>query len=106
MGSADDDKQRSVGLLEDLLEAPGESMAAAAVIDVRNECRPQLSVRFLLIRQSGAVFTCKEPLHLLAQQIRNRIVTAKATGFANRVGQLRSKSGPIKKQALFQLIHQ
>ena len=51
---ADDDEQLGVAALEDLLEAPGESMAAAGVVDVGNEGRAEPAVGSRFAGQAGA----------------------------------------------------
>src|SRR5262245_18193589 len=52
---ADDDEERRRGVLEELLEPPGERPAAAAVVDVRDEGRPQRAGGGGVARQAGAV---------------------------------------------------
>src|SRR6266481_3072697 len=42
MRGGDDDEQRGVGLLEDFLESPGITVAAAMIVNVRNKGGPEL----------------------------------------------------------------
>src|SRR5581483_9213483 len=106
MRGADDDEQRCRRAFEDFLEAPGVRQTAAAIVDVRHQCRPQLAVRRYVGRQTGALLVLEQPLQLPPQWPGLGLVDAQASRRRYRAISLLPKAWTIEKQSLLQRLRE
>src|SRR5206468_211037 len=121
MGSADDDEERGVGLLEDFFEAPGETMAAAMVVNMGNErgsewraglrshskWRAGLRKRPEWFSRQPRTFRISEQaLELAAHRFRFGRIGADASRLANRAAQPLLKTRSVEEQGGVQSLHQ
>ena len=106
MRRADDDKQRGVGPLNHLLEAPGERHTAALIIDVRHQGGAQLAFGPVLPRQARATRVGEILLQLPAQQVGFGRIAADTGRLADGLGQALAKARAFQKQRFVQPLDQ
>src|SRR5438445_3873895 len=106
MRSPDNDKERSVGALGDLFEAPGDGLAAALVVNVGQESGAQTAVGLPGLGQAGTAVVPEKPRQLLAQRHRIRFVAADARGLADGTGEPIAETRAFQEKCLVELLHQ
>src|SRR5262249_32616208 len=92
-----------VGLLKDLLEAPGEGRATPGIVDVRQQGRRQPAVWPRFPGQAWSLGTREELPQLCPQSVWLARVAPNARGLPDRAGQVLAKAGSIEEEGLLHL---